>query len=68
MARAIDLAPVLRDLQRKGLSLRDIAAELTKRKVLTTTRRSMAPCGARPSAHSGGLTVVFGALQPTCCR
>jgi hypothetical protein len=35
IARVIDLAPVLRDLQRKGLSLRGIAAELTKRKVLT---------------------------------
>ena len=36
MARAIDLAPVLRDLQRQGLSLRGIAAELTKRKVQVT--------------------------------
>jgi DNA invertase Pin-like site-specific DNA recombinase len=35
VARAIDLAPVLRDLQRQGLSLRGIAAELTKRKVPT---------------------------------
>jgi hypothetical protein len=35
MVRAIDLAPVLRDLQQQGLSLRGIAAELTKRKVPT---------------------------------
>jgi hypothetical protein len=30
-----DLAPVLRDLQRQGLSLRGIGAELTNRKVPT---------------------------------
>ena len=29
-ARAAELAPVFRDLKRKGMSLRDIAAELTK--------------------------------------
>jgi DNA invertase Pin-like site-specific DNA recombinase len=34
-ARAIELAPVLRDLKKQGLSLRAIAAELTKRKVPT---------------------------------
>ncbi len=33
MARAVELAPILRDLQRQGLSLRGIAAELTKRRV-----------------------------------
>jgi DNA invertase Pin-like site-specific DNA recombinase len=35
MARAMDLSPVLRNLQQQGLSLRGIAAELTKRKVPT---------------------------------
>jgi hypothetical protein len=34
-ARAIELAPVLRDLKQQGLSLRGIAAELTKRRVPT---------------------------------
>ena len=33
IARAMNLAPVLQDLQQQGLSLRGIAAELTKRKV-----------------------------------
>jgi DNA invertase Pin-like site-specific DNA recombinase len=35
MARAVELAPVLRDLQQQGLSLRGIAAALTKRRVPT---------------------------------
>jgi DNA invertase Pin-like site-specific DNA recombinase len=35
MARAIELAPVLGDLKQQGLSLRGIAAELTKRRVPT---------------------------------
>ena len=35
MARAVDLAPVLRDLKQQGLSLRGMAAELTKRRVPT---------------------------------
>ena len=35
VARAIELAPILRDLKQQGLSLRGIAAELTKRKVPT---------------------------------
>jgi Recombinase len=35
MARAMDLAPVLRNLQQQGLSLRGIAAALTKRRVPT---------------------------------
>jgi DNA invertase Pin-like site-specific DNA recombinase len=35
IARAMDLAPVLRNLQQQGLSLRGIAAELTKRRVPT---------------------------------
>jgi DNA invertase Pin-like site-specific DNA recombinase len=34
-ARAIELAPVLRDLKKRGLSLRAVAAELTKRRVPT---------------------------------
>jgi hypothetical protein len=34
-ARAIELAPVLRDLKQQGLSLRGMAAELTKRRVPT---------------------------------
>ena len=34
-ARAIELAPVLRDLKKRGLSLRAIAAELTTRRVPT---------------------------------
>ena len=33
--RAIELAPILRDLKKQGLSLRAIAAELTKRGVPT---------------------------------
>ena len=35
MARATELAPVLRDLKQKGMSLRGIAAELTQRRVPT---------------------------------
>jgi hypothetical protein len=35
VARAVELAPILRDLQQQGLSLRGIAAELTKRCVPT---------------------------------
>jgi hypothetical protein len=34
-ARAIELAPILRDLKQEGLSLRGMAAELTKRRVPT---------------------------------
>jgi DNA invertase Pin-like site-specific DNA recombinase len=34
-ARAIELAPILRDLKQQGLSLRGIAAALTKRRVPT---------------------------------
>jgi hypothetical protein len=34
-ARAFALAPVLRDLQQQGFSLRGMAAELTKRRVPT---------------------------------
>jgi DNA invertase Pin-like site-specific DNA recombinase len=34
-ARANELAPVLRDLKKRGLSLRAVAAELTKRRVPT---------------------------------
>jgi DNA invertase Pin-like site-specific DNA recombinase len=34
-ARAIELAPILRDLKQQGLSLRGMAAELTKRRVPT---------------------------------
>ena len=34
-ARAVELAPILRDLKQQGLSLRSIAAELTKRRVPT---------------------------------
>jgi hypothetical protein len=35
MARAIELAPVLHDLKRQGLSLRGMAGELTKMQVPT---------------------------------
>jgi DNA invertase Pin-like site-specific DNA recombinase len=34
-ARAIELAPIIRELQQQGLSMRAIAAELTKRGVPT---------------------------------
>ena len=34
-ARAIELAPILRDLKQQGLSLRGMAAALTKRRVPT---------------------------------
>ena len=34
-ARAVELAPILRDLKQQGLSLRGIAAALTKRRVPT---------------------------------
>jgi hypothetical protein len=40
--RARSLAPVMRELQQLGLTLRGMAAELNKRKV-ETPRRKMAP-------------------------
>jgi hypothetical protein len=35
MTRANELSPILRDLKKQGLSLRAMAAELTKRQVPT---------------------------------
>jgi hypothetical protein len=48
--RAAELAPVIRDLQAKGYSLRGMAAELTKRKVPT-------PRGGRWSAQTVKMVV-----------
>jgi DNA invertase Pin-like site-specific DNA recombinase len=49
-ARAAELAPVVRDLEAKGYSLRGMAAELTKRKVPT-------PRGGRWSAQTVKMVV-----------
>ncbi len=43
MARAVELGPLLRDLQKRGLSLRGIAAELMKRRVPTPRGRVWHP-------------------------
>jgi hypothetical protein len=55
MARAVELGPVLRDLQQRGLSLRGIAAELMKRGVPTPRGRVLVPIGKKalavPTAH-----------------
>jgi DNA invertase Pin-like site-specific DNA recombinase len=49
-ARADELAPLVRDLQAKGYSLRGMAAELTRRKVKT-------PRGGRWSAQTVKMVV-----------
>jgi DNA invertase Pin-like site-specific DNA recombinase len=49
-ARAAELAPVVRDLQAKGYSLRSMAAELTERKIAT-------PRGGRWSAQTVKMVV-----------
>jgi hypothetical protein len=43
MARAVELGPVLRDLRQRGLSLRGVAAELMKRRILTPRGRVWHP-------------------------
>jgi DNA invertase Pin-like site-specific DNA recombinase len=50
MARAVELAPIIRDLQAKRYSLREMAAELTRRKITT-------PRGGRWSAQTVKMVV-----------